>query len=106
MPVTSSDEFPTRSPTLSNSSAFSSGASASSKSVTALMIISGIIGRPKIKYYIFVPMQLLRKILWPLSLIYAAAVYLRNLSYDLGWRSSSTFNTPTICVGNLSLGGT
>ncbi|MGI9548187.1 MAG: tetraacyldisaccharide 4'-kinase, partial [Flavobacteriaceae bacterium] len=42
----------------------------------------------------------------PLSLIYAAAVYLRNLSYDLGWRSSSTFNTPTICVGNLSLGGT
>lgn len=51
-------------------------------------------------------MQLLRKILWPLSLLYATGVHLRNLSYDLGWRSSSKFSTPTVCVGNLSLGGT
>ena len=51
-------------------------------------------------------MQLLRKILWPVSLLYGAGVYLRNLSYDLGFRSSSSFSTSTISVGNLSLGGT
>jgi tetraacyldisaccharide 4'-kinase len=70
------------------------------------MIILEIIGRPKIKYYIFVPMQLLRKILWPFSLLYGLGVLLRNLSYDLGWRKINSFQTPTICVGNLSLGGT
>lgn len=51
-------------------------------------------------------MQLLRKILWPFSLLYGLGVLLRNLSYDLGWRSVKSFQTPTICVGNLSLGGT
>ncbi len=51
-------------------------------------------------------MQLLRKILWPFSLLYGLGVLLRNLSYDLGWRSVKIFRTPTICVGNLSLGGT
>jgi len=33
-------------------------------------------------------------------------VYLRNVCYDLGIFSSKSFNTPTICVGNLSTGGT
>ena len=51
-------------------------------------------------------MQLLRKILWPFSLLYGLVVLLRNLSYDLGWRSVKSFQTPTLCVGNLSLGGT
>ena len=44
--------------------------------------------------------------MFPFSLIYAMAVYLRNLLYDLGLLSSKRFNTPTICVGNLSVGGT
>ncbi len=51
-------------------------------------------------------MQLLRKILWPVSLLYALGVYLRNLTYELGLRPIAKFNTPTICVGNLSVGGT
>ena len=51
-------------------------------------------------------MQLLRKILWPVSLLYGTGVYLRNWAYDIGIFSSESFATPTICVGNLSLGGT
>lgn len=51
-------------------------------------------------------MQLLRKLLWPVSFLYGVGVYLRNLTYDLGLISSHKFKTPTICVGNLSLGGT
>ena len=51
-------------------------------------------------------MQLLRKILWPVSFLYGAGVYVRNWAYDIGIYSSATFKTPIICVGNLSLGGT
>ena len=51
-------------------------------------------------------MQLLRKILYPVSLIYALVVYVRNYFYDRGWLSSKEFSTPTICIGNLSVGGT
>ncbi|MFC4096308.1 tetraacyldisaccharide 4'-kinase [Euzebyella saccharophila] len=51
-------------------------------------------------------MQLLRKILFPVSLIYALVVYVRNYFYDRGWLSSKKFTTPTICIGNLSVGGT
>ena len=51
-------------------------------------------------------MQLLRKILWPVSLLYGAGVYFRNWLYDAGLKKSQKFSTPTICVGNLSLGGT
>lgn len=51
-------------------------------------------------------MQLLRKLGFPISLIYALIVYLRNRCYDLGWFSSRSFATKTICVGNLSVGGT
>ncbi|NNJ88183.1 MAG: tetraacyldisaccharide 4'-kinase [Eudoraea sp.] len=51
-------------------------------------------------------MQLLRKIAFPFSLLYAVVVYLRNVMYDQGIFSSKTFKTPTICVGNLSTGGT
>ncbi|MGS0526735.1 tetraacyldisaccharide 4'-kinase [Zobellia nedashkovskayae] len=51
-------------------------------------------------------MQLLRKILFPVSLVYALVVYLRNYFYDKGIFSSKSFETPTICIGNLSAGGT
>ena len=51
-------------------------------------------------------MQLLRKIGFPVSLVYALVVYLRNYLYNIGIIPSSSFKTPTICVGNLSVGGT
>ncbi len=51
-------------------------------------------------------MQLLRKIAFPISLIYALVVHIRNFLFDVGIFKSSSFNTPTICVGNLSVGGT
>ncbi|WP_273272976.1 tetraacyldisaccharide 4'-kinase [Maribacter polysiphoniae] len=51
-------------------------------------------------------MQLLRKIAFPISLVYALVVSIRNGLYDIGFFKSTTFKTPTICVGNLSVGGT
>lgn len=51
-------------------------------------------------------MKRLRKLLLPLSPVYAAVVWLRNKAYDLGWISSESFATPVLCVGNLSVGGT
>src|SRR5690606_21153658 len=50
--------------------------------------------------------QLLRKIAFPISLVYALVVYLRNFLYDVGILTSRSCATPTICVGNLSVGGT
>ena len=49
---------------------------------------------------------MLRILLFPVSLVYGLVVYLRNLSYDLGWVSAKTFKTSTLCIGNLSVGGT
>lgn len=51
-------------------------------------------------------MQLLRKIAYPISLVYALVVYVRNILYDVGFFKGTSFKTPTICVGNLSVGGT
>ncbi len=51
-------------------------------------------------------MQLLRKLAFPIALLYGIAVRLRNLCYDWGVFSSRAFDTPTIAVGNLSTGGT
>lgn len=51
-------------------------------------------------------MQLLRKLGFPISLVYAMVVYLRNYFYDKGLIRSKSFVTKTICVGNLSIGGT
>jgi tetraacyldisaccharide 4'-kinase len=51
-------------------------------------------------------MQLLRKIAFPLSMVYGSVVYLRNLCFDLGIFSSRSFATPSVCIGNLSTGGT
>lgn len=51
-------------------------------------------------------MDVLRKIAFPISLVYAFVVYIRNFLYDVGVFKSKSFKTPTICVGNLSVGGT
>ena len=51
-------------------------------------------------------MQLLRKLAFPISLIYALVVHVRNFCFDKGIFKSTSFNTPTICIGNLSIGGT
>ncbi|MEP2238898.1 MAG: tetraacyldisaccharide 4'-kinase [Maribacter sp.] len=51
-------------------------------------------------------MQVLRKLLFPISLIYGLIVFLRNRLYDVGIFSSKSFAVKTICVGNLSVGGT
>ncbi len=51
-------------------------------------------------------MSILRKILFPFSLIYGFIIWLRNIFYDSGVLSSKSFPGPVICVGNLSVGGT
>jgi len=48
----------------------------------------------------------IRILLFPLSLIYAIVIWIRNRLFDKQILSSSTFNLPIICVGNLSVGGT
>lgn len=50
--------------------------------------------------------QMLRYLAFPISLVYALAVLLRNLLYDWGLLVSHGPGTPTVCVGNLSVGGT
>lgn len=44
-------------------------------------------------------------LLFPFSLIYAAVMAVRNWMFDRGLLSSSSAPIPTICVGNLSVGG-
>ncbi|WP_310992595.1 tetraacyldisaccharide 4'-kinase [Aequorivita marina] len=51
-------------------------------------------------------MNLLRKLLFPFSLLYGGITALRNLLYDKGVLKSKTYDIPIICVGNLSTGGT
>jgi tetraacyldisaccharide 4'-kinase len=48
----------------------------------------------------------LRLLLFPFSLLYGLGVRIRNLAYDKGWLASRTFDIPTLCIGNLSVGGT
>jgi len=48
----------------------------------------------------------IRILLFPFSLLYGAAVWIRNRLYDKKILGSSSFNLPLICVGNLSAGGT
>ncbi|UII76671.1 tetraacyldisaccharide 4'-kinase [Flagellimonas sp. HMM57] len=51
-------------------------------------------------------LQLLRKIAFPFSLIYAIVVHVRNFLFDKGVFTSISYETPTLCIGNLSVGGT
>lgn len=48
----------------------------------------------------------LRKLLFPFSVLYDGVTRARNMAYDRGWKSSSVYDIPVICVGNLSVGGT
>lgn len=50
-------------------------------------------------------MKWLRNLGWPLSVLYGWIVYIRNKCYDWGWFSSRAYPVPTLCVGNLSVGG-
>ncbi len=47
-----------------------------------------------------------RILLLPFSLIYALIIGLRNFCYNRKLLSSTSFNLPIICVGNLAVGGT
>jgi tetraacyldisaccharide 4'-kinase len=47
-----------------------------------------------------------RILLFPFSLVYGAAVWIRNRLYNKGILRSTGFNLPIICIGNLSVGGT
>ena len=50
-------------------------------------------------------MNLLRKSLYPLSLIYYIATSVRNAAYDAQWLKQKQCEVPTIVVGNLNTGG-
>lgn len=50
--------------------------------------------------------QSLRILLLPFSLIYGCIVAIRNKCYDWGFFSSKKINQPSICVGNITVGGT
>jgi len=50
--------------------------------------------------------KFLRKIAYPFSILYGLITSLRNYLYDVGLLKSAHFKTPTIVVGNLSVGGT
>jgi len=51
-------------------------------------------------------MKLVRLILFPISILYGLILRIRNLAYDIGALKSYEANIPTICFGNLSMGGT
>src|ERR1700683_2586106 len=48
----------------------------------------------------------IRILLFPLSLLYALILSLRNWCFDKHILPSTSFNLPVICVGNLAVGGT
>lgn len=51
-------------------------------------------------------MKLLRKILFPFSILYGWITGIRNILFDKGILKSYSFDIPIIAVGNLSVGGT
>ena len=51
-------------------------------------------------------MNFVRKILFPVVPFYFLITQLRNICYDLGIKTSRSYDLPVICVGNLSVGGT
>lgn len=48
----------------------------------------------------------MKRLLAPLSWLYAIVLYIRHWLYDCGIVGSESFCVPTICIGNLSFGGT
>jgi tetraacyldisaccharide 4'-kinase len=51
-------------------------------------------------------LPLLRILLWPFSMIYAAVMWLRALFYARGWLKQKRLSGRVISVGNLTVGGT
>lgn len=51
-------------------------------------------------------MQLLRKLLFPFSVLYHIITAIRNYFFDCGLLKSTAFELPIIAIGNLSVGGT
>lgn len=49
---------------------------------------------------------MLRKLLFPFSVVYYVIMTIRNWLYDIKFFSSTSFEMPIIAVGNLSVGGT
>lgn len=50
--------------------------------------------------------NVLRKLLFPFSLIYGLIVFFRNKLYDWEIFQSHSFQSPVVCVGNITVGGT
>ena len=48
----------------------------------------------------------MNRLLAPISWLYAIALSIRHWLYDFGILKSKSFSVPTICIGNLALGGT
>lgn len=48
----------------------------------------------------------INKLLYPLSWLYGAGVWVRNKLFDWGVIKSRTYGIPVICVGNITVGGT
>jgi tetraacyldisaccharide 4'-kinase len=51
-------------------------------------------------------LKYIRLLLFPFALLYGVIIQLRNFFFDIGFLSSKNFNTPSLGVGNLSMGGT
>ena len=51
-------------------------------------------------------MGILKWLLFPFSMVFWIITSVRNFFYDTGIFKSYSFKTPTICVGNLNVGGT
>lgn len=50
--------------------------------------------------------KMLKIFLYPLSIVYGSAIWLRNLLFDIKVYKQHEFNVPVISVGNLTAGGT
>lgn len=50
--------------------------------------------------------KIVRWLLFPFACIYGVVVFCRNYFYKIGIFKSNKFDVPTICVGNISVGGT